>query len=277
MFEFQGRSFEKLALHGGGLPKFIVDMTFWEELNISIVDINFPLITSSAGSMSVIILIAKYFEKKCFNNGLEHVLALCVDEFDNFLTELDKPHIFSAYFFRQLFEHEMYEEFYTLTFGDLLKINNNLDWTIHCCRSNSFEHTTFGTHTPDILVWKTIYASCALPIICEPIEIGGDYFCDGDCTNWPKNSEIHEDETICHFVGRHKAALGLPLFSDLGIPIIATCISFIETVYSTQFRKDFPKENAFSNDMTPSIVPNSIVEKNAISRGKYLASQFVLK
>jgi hypothetical protein len=273
MFEFDGKEFKKLALHGGGTPIFGHYIGLFDSIHIfdKLESFNIPLVTSSAGSMVVLYYIAKYIDKKC---NIESIFNIVEDEIGNVLENIYENSIITFEFLRVLFEKE-FAQIYSLTFRDLKKISPNMEWTVCCSKYRTYEFSSYGTHTPDVVIWKACLASMCLPIIFPPIEINGNLYCDGDLSDWVKHLNIINDTDFLH-IRTLLDPTNIPFGIHTNIPLLDEAIKLLAFSMSKMFTKTQPVHGVYRIDFIASIQKNFLSEE-FIESGKKMSRNFILK
>lgn len=272
---FDGKDYKKLALHGGGNPMFGHYVGLFETLKWfeNFESFSVPLITSSAGSMAILYFILKMKDK---NKDVSYIFSKILEECENVLSNLDQKSVISFEFLDNLISKD-FECMYNLTFKDLNEINPNFEWTVCCSKYNNYEFSlkTYGTHTPDVVIWKACLASMALPIIFPPIEIDGCLNCDGDFSGWIEGLDIIDDESILH-IGPRKSftSIGLQIKTDLNL--IDEFLQFSICCFLRMMKKKEPIHGVNRIDFTASVHKHFLSEEY-IESGKLMAEKFVLK
>jgi hypothetical protein len=164
-----------------------------------------------------------------------------------------------------------------MTFKDLNEINPNFEWTICCSKYNNFEFSlqTYGTHTPDVVIWKACSASAAVPIMFPPIELNGFLNCDGDFSNWIEGLDIVDDENILH-IGPQKnsTSIGIPINTEL--MLIDEFLKFSICCFCRITKKKEPTHGVNRIEF-PASIDKHFLSDEYIESGKLMAERFVLK
>lgn len=84
MIQFDGKNYNKMALHGGGNPMFGHYVGLFEKLewfeDLESKHLNIPFITSSAGSMAILYFILKLKSKCDVKNVVNEVFSKVMEE-----------------------------------------------------------------------------------------------------------------------------------------------------------------------------------------------------
>ena len=274
-FSFEGKQFNKLALHGGGTAMFGCVKSFLEAMQINITNLNFPIITSSASSMAMLTLIMNNFaSQNDSNEKVLHIYEKCIEEITNFLDHFDNRYLIMFDFIENLMYSTLPNEFLTLTFADLKTINPNLEWKVCCSKCDDFEFSvhTFGTHTPDVVVWKACLASMSIPVVFQPVQINEHYYCDGDFSDWIKEV-IGNHENVLHIkpITRRNfdIKIDIPILDELVKFIIHLGLSFI-------YKSSLPEDNTYTTSFAGNVTEH-FMSNIYINEGKKIATKFILK
>lgn len=268
MFEYEGKTYKKLALHGGGCPmlghyiglfKSLNWFETWESFTI-------PLVTTSAGSIAILFSILNILDKRA---DVSFIFNAVFEESQNLLQNLDSKSIISYEFFDNLIKTN-FACIYDVTFQDLKNLSPNMDWTVCCTKYTNFEFSSerYGTHTPDVVVWKACVASMALPVIFSPIEINGSLFVDGYFSDWIKDTD---DVDTLHIMGEEidliQLSTGITLFDEL--------LNVFKKAFLALVNKTEPI-NVCKVYLTASVFTDFLSEEY-IQSGKSMSEKFVLK
>lgn len=285
MINFDGEDYKKIALHGGGNPMFghyvglLESLKWFEDFESEYLN-NIPFVTSSAGSMAILFFVYKIKSKDAYEDVFKVVSQLfskLIDECENVLSNLDQKSIISFDFLDNLVSTE-FGCIYDMTFKDLNDLIPNFDWTICCSKHDNFEFTlqTYGTHTPEIVIWKACFASMSLPIIFPPIEINGCFNCDGDFSNWVEAMAISNDSSILHIGPKRNVSSpgGLPLNTE-----ITLMDEFIKlaTVSFLRLMKNNEPAHGVNRIEFMSCINKHFFSDEYIESGRLMAKKFVLK
>ena len=275
MIQFDGKDYKKLALHGGGNPMFGHYVGLFETLRLfeDFESFNIPLITSSAGSMAILYFILKM---KDANKDVSCIFSKIVEECENVLSNLDQRSVVSFDFLDKLVCTD-FECVYNMTFKDLHEINPNFEWTICWSKYDNFEFSlqTYGTHTPDVVIWKACLASMALPIIFPPIEINGCLNCDGYFCDWIEELDIADDESILH-IGVKKDLTSIGIKINTEIMLIDELLNFTICSFLRMVKMKEPIHGVNRIDF-PASIHKHFLSEEYIESGKLMAAKFVLK
>tara|TARA_B110000027_G_C16110073_1_gene297295 strand:+ start:962 stop:1789 length:828 start_codon:yes stop_codon:yes gene_type:complete len=275
MIHFDGKDYQKIALHGGGSPMFGHYVGLFETLKWfeDFESFSVPLITSSAGSMAIMYFILKMKDK---NKDVSYIFSKIVEECENVLSNLDQKSVVSFEFLDNLVSTD-FECMYNMTFKDLNEINPNFEWTICCSKYDDYEFSlkTYGTHTPDVVIWKACLASMALPVIFPPIKIDGCLNCDGDFSNWVEGLDIIDDESILHIAPKkNSTSIGFQINTEL--MLIDEFLKFSICCFLRMMNGNDPIHGVNRIEFTASIHKHFLSEEY-IESGKLMAEKFVLK
>jgi hypothetical protein len=278
MIKFDGKDYNKIALHGGGNPMFghyvgLFEKLEWFELESK--HLNVPFITSSAGSMAILYFVYKLKSECDVKNVVNEVFSKVMEEIENVLSNLDQKSIISVDYLDSLISKD-FECMYDMTFKDLNELIPEFEWTVCCSKQYDFKLQTYGTHTPDVVIWKACLASMALPVIFPAIEIDGCFNCDGDLSNWVEEMNILDDSSILH--------IGPKLnFVNLGGINLSTEITLIDEmlkIVSISLLKMLRKKEAFHGVNRTELVSGMdkhFFSNEYIESGRLMAEKFVLK
>ena len=279
MVHFDGKDYTKIALHGGGSPMVGHYVGLFESLKWfeDFESLNTPLITCSAGSMAIF-----YFIYKIKNKGenvyedFSKLYSIVHEECENVLSNLDQRSIVSFDFMDNLIS-TTFECMYNMTFKDLNELNPNFEWTICCSKYDNFEFSleTYGTHTPDVVIWKACLASMALPILFPPIEINGFLNCDGDFCDWIEGLDLVDDESILH-IGPKKKLKNVGIQSNTELMLIDELLNFSMCCYLKMMKKKEPT-HGINRIEFPALIHKHYLSEEYIESGKLMAKKFVLK
>lgn len=274
--EFDGKEYTKLALHGGGGSMLGHYVSFFEKLGIlnDIKSFEIPVVTSSAGSLAVFFNVMKHFKKDaCFG----HIFDLLQEECANVLDNLDKKSVISCAFLESLITNDdNLSPMCDITFGDLKNINTYLEWTVCCSTFNNGRYSThtFGTHTPDVLVWKAVLASASLPVIFEAVEINGSLYCDGDISDWVAHLNIQDAPEYLHITAT-PPDYNMLFDNYTEIPLVDEMLKFLYYSIVNNFRKT-RATNVLIADVRGEISRN-FLSKEYRNSGQKMAEKLVLK
>ena len=275
MIHFDGKDYRKLALHGGGHPMFghyvgLFEMLKWFE---DFESFSVPLITSSAGSMAIMYFILKMKDK---NKDVSYIFSKIVEECENVLSNIDQKSVVSFEFLDNLVSTD-FECMYNMTFKDLNEMNPNFEWTICCSKYDNYEFSlkTYGTHTPDVVIWKACLASASLPIMFPPIEIDGCLNCDGGFSNWVEGLDIIDDESILH-IATEKNSINIGFQINTELMLIDELLKFSMCCFLGMMKKKEPIHGVNRIHFAPSIHKHFLSEEY-IESGKLMAEKFILK
>lgn len=164
-----------------------------------------------------------------------------------------------------------------MTFRDLNELNPNFEWTICCSKYDNFEFSlqTYGTHTPDVIIWKACAASMALPIIFPPIEINGCLNCDGDFSNWVEEMNLVNDESILH-IGCKKRSTSIGNEINTEVALVDETIKFALCCFFRMTKNKEPVHGVNRIEFTSSLHKHVLYDEY-IESGKLMAEKFVLK
>uniref|UniRef100_A0A6C0J2Y2 PNPLA domain-containing protein n=1 Tax=viral metagenome TaxID=1070528 RepID=A0A6C0J2Y2_9ZZZZ len=273
MVHFDGKDYKKIALHGGGCPMLGHCIGLFETLKWfeDFKSLNISFITSSAGSLAILYFIVKIKDK---NKDMSHIFSKLKEESENVLSNLDQISVVSFEFVDNFFSTDL-ECVYNMTFKDLNEINPNFEWTICCSKYDNFELSlqTYGTHTPDVLIWKACVASAALPVVFPPIEINGFLNCDGDLSNWVEELDIIDDESILH-IGSHISSSKRSTIT--GLMLIDEFLDFSKCCFFKMMKKKAPIHGVNRIEFCGTVLTDFLSEEY-IESGKLMADKFVLK
>jgi hypothetical protein len=276
MLHFDGKDYQKIALHGGGNPMFGHYIGLFETLKWfeDFESFNIPLITCSAGSMAILYFILKMKDEK---KDVSYLFSKVTEECENVLSNLDQRSVVSFDFLDKLVSTD-FECVYNMTFKDLHEINPNFEWTICCSKYDNFEFSlqTYGTHTPDVVIWKACLASMALPIIFPPIEINGCFYCDGDFSNWVEGLDLVDDDSILHIAPKNNIDINTRIEINTELMLIDELLKFSICCFLRMMIKKEPIHGISRADFNPSIHKHFLSEEY-IESGKLMANKFVLK
>lgn len=271
MLHFDGKDYKKLALHGGGSPMFGHYVGLFETLKWfeDFESLNIPFITSSAGSMAILYFILKMKDEK---KDVSYIFSKVMEECENVLSNLDQRSVVSFDFLDNFMSTD-FECVYNMTFKDLHEINPNFEWTICCSKYDNFEFSlqTYGTHTPDVLIWKACLASAAVPIVFPPIELNGFLNCDGDLSNWTEGLDIIDDDSILH-IGPSDSNIQI----NTELMLIDELLNFSICCFRRMMKNKEPVHGVNRIEFTLSIHKHFFSEEY-IESGKLMADKFVLK
>ena len=137
MIHFDGKDYQKIALHGGGSPMFGHYVGLFETLRWfeDFESFSVPLITSSAGSMAILYFVLKMKDE---NKDVSYVFSKIVEECENVLSNLDQRSVVSFEYLDNLISTD-FECIYNMTFKDLNEINPDFEWTICCSKYDNYE------------------------------------------------------------------------------------------------------------------------------------------
>ncbi len=270
MVNFDGKEYKRLALHGGGNPMFghyvglfetLKWFEDWESFNI-------PLITSSAGSMAILYFLLKNEDKEVVNS----MFSKASEEFENVLENIEQKSVISFDFLKNIFNTQ-FASVKDITFRDLNEMYPNLEWTVCCSKYDNFEFSlqTYGTHTPEVLVWKACIASMAIPIIFEPVEINGCLNCDGDLSNWVEKMNLIDDSDVLH-IGPAKNSNGIGLDVITDIPLLDEAIKMAICCFLRMFKAKQPAHGILRTEFISSIHRHFLSEEY-IESGKLMAEK----
>lgn len=283
MFEFDNKVYKKLALHGGGCPMFGHYIGLFDKTGMfdDFKSFDTPLITSSAGSMCVMYFILKYLERgnqTSMHNKMYYVYEKILGEVGNILDNLDQKSVITFEFIENLFKSH-FSILYNLTFQDLNKIIPHLDWTVCCSKCDDHTHScpftvhTFGTHTPNVPIWKACIASMSVPILFAPVEINGNLFCDGEFSDWVSALHLIEDSECLHILCKRFQCFDTA-FTD--ISLLDESIRFIINSIQTMTQKSKPAHGWYRTEYSSSI-DKFFLSTEYIKSGQIMADKFVLK
>lgn len=274
MVHFDGKDYQTIALHGGGYPMFghyiglFKTLKWFEDFK----SLNTPFITSSAGSMAILYFVLKMKDE---SKDVSFLFSRLAQEAENVLSNFDQKSVISYDFIDNLISTE-FECIYKMTFRDLNELNPNFKWTICCAKYDNFELSlqTYGTHTPDVIMWKACIASSALPILIAPIEINGCLNCDGDLSNWVEGMDLVNDESILHIGPKSRTSMEIDIKTE--IKLIDEIIQFSSNCFLRMMKK---KESVYG---ITEIEFNASLNKDFLSEeyiesGRLMADKFVLK
>ena len=274
MVHFDGKDYQKIALHGGGNPMFGHYVGLFETLKWfeDFKSLNTPFITSSAGSVAILYFVLKTRDE---SKDISFIFSRLLEECENVLSNVDQKSVISFELLDTLVSTE-FECIYNMTFKDLNELNPNFEWTICCSKYDNLEFSlqTYGTHTPDVIIWKACVASMALPIIFPPIEINGCLNCDGDLSNWIEAMDVVNDESILHIGPKERTGIGIDINTE--ITLIDELIKFSLCCFVRMMKKKDPVHGVNRIEFTASIHKHFLSEEY-IESGKLMAERFVLK
>lgn len=275
MIHFDGKDYQKIALHGGGNPMFGHYVGFFETLRWfeDFESFSVPLITSSAGSMAILYFVLKMKNK---NKDISYLFSKILEECENVLSNLDQRSVVSFEYMENLISTD-FECLYNMKFKDLNQINPNFEWTICCSKYTDYDFSlkTYGTHTPDVLIWKACLASMALPIIFPPIEIDGCLNCDGDFSNWIEGLDLIDDESILHIAPQNNSTnYGFKISTDF--MLIDELLQFSICCLKTMTKIKEPIHGVYRLEFVASVHKHFFSEEY-IESGKLMAEKIVLK
>ena len=97
MLNFDGKYYEKIALHGGGCPMFGHYVGLFETLKLfeDFQCLNTPFITPSAGSMAILYFISNMKHK---NKDVSFIFSKIFEECENVLNNMDQKSVVSFEF-----------------------------------------------------------------------------------------------------------------------------------------------------------------------------------
>lgn len=276
MVHFDGKDYEQIALHGGGNPMFGHYVGLFETLKCleDLKSFDIPLITSSAGSMAILYFIVRSKEKEA---DISYLFRRILEECENVLENIDQKTVISFEFLDNLVRTD-FASVYDMTFRDLNELNSNFKWTICCSKYDNFEFSlqTYGTHTPDVIIWKACIASMALPIIFPAVEINNCLNCDGDLCNWVKEMNIVDDRSILHICPA-KRINGGGDFVNTEIPLLDESIKFTIFCFLRMISGGQEPAHGVNRAEFPSSVHKHFLSEEYIESGKLMAKKFVLK
>jgi len=233
--------------------------------------LNTPFITSSAGSVAILYFILRMKDK---SKDISFVFSRLVEECENVLSNIDKKSVISFEFIDDLVSKE-FGCLYNMTFKDLSELNPNFEWTICCSDYNSeYSLQTYGTHTPDVIIWKACLASMALPMIFPPIEINGRLNCDGDLSGWIEALDLVNDESILHIGPRLNPTGSIGFTTDL--LLIDELLQFSMKCFLRMTRMKQPIHGVNRIEFMSSVHKHFFSEEY-IESGKLMADKFILK
>jgi hypothetical protein len=275
MVQFDGKDYQKIALHGGGTPMFGHYVGLFESLKWfeDFESLHTPFITSSAGSMALFYFIVKSKDK---DKDISPMFSKALEECENVLSNIDQKSLISFEVIENLISSE-FTCICNMTFKDLNELSPNFEWTICCSKYDNFEFSlqTYGTHTPDVLIWKACAASMALPIIFPPIEINGCLNSDGELSNWVEEMHILNDDSILHIGAAtrydEKGFIGLEIKTE--ITLIDETIKFAICCFMKMMKKKEPVHGVIRTVFCPSINKHFFSEEY-IESGKLMAKKF---
>ena len=271
MFEFDGKAYSKLALHGGGCSMLGHHVGFLEETGIfeNPASSGISLVTSSAGSLAVLICI---FRRMHADLPVGMMYDLVCDEMMNVFHRLEGMSILSNEFFKSLFHS--HPDLLDLTFADLKVTIPALEWTICCSEAKTFDLKTFGTHTEDVRVWEACLASASLPVLCEGFWIRGSLNMDGDYVDWVRGLGMEGDTDCLHILSKRFCEESVTY--DTGLRLLDEVLSFFHRCHFRLSQRSLPEEGVFYTPLQGCLNKNPL-SNEFVDEGKKTAQKLVLK
>ncbi len=273
MFEIKDQLYKKLALHGGGSSAMGHHVSFLLNIDFTNNIKSIPVITSSAGSIAVFILLACHLHTDlCAYTLMQHINTLTSSRMtaEFILDRLDETHLISSDEMFNTLSSIVPLDFMTLTFGDLIDRFPGLEWIINVTYKSgqSFCNHTFGTHTPEVQLWKACLASSAVPILVSPVEINGTMYFDGDLCDW---AVYCTEADVLHV----ECLPNTYLLSQTGVAFVDATFHFFSCCIQNLLAKTHGKSRyilEFEASLFANPKPDEFLES-----GKKMASEFVLK
>jgi|SaaInlV_125m_DNA_1040241.scaffolds.fasta_scaffold12276_4 hypothetical protein len=277
MFQFDGKEFEKLALHGGGSPMIGQYLSFFEDAGLfaDFKSFNVPIITSSAASLTFMVLLAaSLYPEDCASPKkiISELFTWFHLQLENVIESSDQTSIMSIACIENILREHLPVALFTLTFADLTVINPKLEWTVNCSVFETcFVSRTLGTHTPDVLVWQACIASASVPVVFSGLEIHGELLFDGDFSNWTFECSTAEVLHVAPCNGG--AAKIFDLRSE--ITLLDEAVKFIGQCFTHIVAK--PKiKSLYEVPFAATLTANPLAEE-FLAAGKKMAEMFILK
>lgn len=275
MFELEGKMYKKLALHGGGCPMFGHYVGLFESLKLfdDFERFNIPLVTSSAGSVAILYFLIKFLDKTA---DIQILFEKIYEECGNVLSNMDQTSVISYDFIDNIVKTK-FKCVYNLTFSDLQKMNPNIDWTVCCSTYENFDFSlrTYGTKTPEVVVWRACVASMAVPIILPPVHINGCLVCDGDFSDWVRDLHMVDDTDFLHIGSRiYVNEIGFKVHTE--IPLLDETIKFAIRCFKNMSTQTQPNHGVLRTSFTCALDKHFFSDEY-IDSGKSMSKVFVLK
>lgn len=280
MFQFDGKEFKKLALHGGGSPMLGHYLSFFEDTGLltDLKSFNVPIITSSAASLAFMYyLAASLYPEVCAGPKeiAPNLFAWFLSQLENVIESIDQNSILSMPCVEKILRDNFPDALFTLTFGDLTVINPNLEWTVNCSVFDKccFRPRALGTHTPEVLVWQACLASASVPIVFPGLEIHGELLVDGDFSDWVAENDAAKEEVLHVAPCFGGAAKMFDLRSE--ITLLDEALKFVGRCFMHIVTKT-PAKSLYEVPIAANLSANPLSEE-FLAEGRKMAEMFVLK
>lgn len=276
MFEFDGKTYKKMALYGGGCPMIGHYIGLFDETNMfgDLPSLRIPMITSSAGSVAVMLCLFKRLDATFETDSFHGIFEFLWEEALNVLDNLDKGSIIGNEAIERWVKRLDKPELYNLTFGDLKAMSPGFEWTVCCSEHGTFDLKTFGTHTEDVVVWRACLASGSLPVVFEGVEIHGSLNCDGDFTDWVGGLGLQDDVDCLHITSSRDPDHQMTF--DTGVPLFDEALRFVLRCHLRLTMKTAPRGGVTRCDFAGN-VHRHFLSREYVASGEAMAEKFVLK
>ena len=266
-----GKEFERLYLHGGGVPYLGVYATLLRSLALDPWKMDVRLTCSSAGAGAFLFLLClKHADEAALRSEIARIQASLLDI--SWL-DIDLDQEFIVGDLSKHIEPLVPEEVRRLTFADLRKANESFDVevaasTIDC--GHQLVSVSFSADkTPQVPVWLACVASMSIPVLFKNLEIGGVKCFDGDFTRCCAEN----DPSVLHLWSRQSAVETL---SAVRVPLLR---SILVTLVSLVFKSVAACENgSIDCRVSPSMEASAdAFAPEYVREGQRLARMIVLK
>lgn len=226
-----GKEFERLYLHGGGVPYLGVYATLLRSLALDPWTMDVRLTCSSAGAGAFLFLLClKHADEAALRSEIARIQSSLLDI--SWL-DIDLDQEFIVGDLSKHMEPLVPEEVRRLTFADLRKVNENFDVEVAASAINcgyQVESVSFSADkTPEVPVWLACVASMSIPVLFKNLEIGGVKCFDGDFTRCC----AEYDPAVLHLWSRRSAiesfssSVRFPLLRSILVTLVALVLKSV--------------------------------------------------